>query len=216
VLKAPPKIVLPQQGHVLTDAAKLYELVHAAVSNMLAACASVKDENLKQDTLRAAFVMSCSGLEAVLKRSFEQSLWLLFHVNDATADCVRLFVDRRLRDDSNRSNGKSLLARALFERNPREFLVGEYTRELVADSLQSSESLRKALESVGLKHQQLLAREHRLDDAFRIRNRIIHEFDVPRGQVVRTQRGDEELKEHIDGLLTVAHDVVQGLVKQIG
>jgi hypothetical protein len=130
----------------------------------------------EQDLLRAMLVMASAGLDATIKQLIKDCLVKLASSNKQVRDGLVKFVERRLNKDS--TDHSAFLARALVGPLTHRVVMKEYILALTGDSLQSADQVCRAAKALGLEHQKLNIDQVQLQAIFKIRNEIIHEFDI--------------------------------------
>ena len=118
------------------------------------------------------------------------------------------------------SDPSKFLAKVLVSESPYDSLIERYIYDLTGSSLQSSEELFKAAKAMDIEHNFLRQQKRKLNSAFDVRNKIIHELDVDFestgiGKRQRRSRTKAQLTEHSDLLLKVAGQFVSSVEKKL-
>lgn len=135
----------------------------------------------EQDLLRAILVFAGSGLDSMLKQLIRDCLPSLAACDAAVQKKLEEFALRRLKAATSEAPdlaGTKLLAAVLAAESPRSKLIEAYVQELTGGSLQSMESLSRSLDALGLGEKELKIDRKALDEIFKARNKIVHEFDL--------------------------------------
>ena len=221
----------PKQASVassqLAKTASIFEYTHTSASSLLIAFDDAKAKrgnprgvltDQEQDILRAALVMSCAGMDAALKQTIRDCLESLLETNDQVRAGFQKFIRKRISGEGDvleLAGGAKFLALILAEREPRKRLIEEYIRELTGESLQSAEEIARTTAALGLDYQELELDIVRLKEIFGIRNKIIHELDIDLDAPKRKRRvrGQADLLDNSDFILSVTKTIVEGLDK---
>lgn len=212
----------------LAKAASIYQYTHESASSLVTAFDDAKAKRGKprgvltdqeQDILRAALVMSCAGLDAVLKQTIRDCLEHLLENDPQVREGFEKFIRRRLSGEADQVefvNGAKFLASVLAEREPRRRLIEEYVKELTGDSLQSAEEILRTAAALGLDPKKIGLNADRLKSIFTIRNKIIHELDIDLNAKVRKRkvRSQADLLENSDHVLWTAKAIIEHVDKK--
>lgn len=168
---------------------------------------SATDE--EQDLLRAMIVMSCAGLDSMLKQLIREALPTLIDTNDKARAALTTFATKRLvrNDDGDSATVDSkFLAKVLTGASPLEAIIEELVQDLTGGSLQSAEEVFRVANFSGLDPTSLPVSVPRLKEIFAARNRIIHEMDIDFSHVSRNRRTHQraEAKRMAEDILSVA------------
>jgi hypothetical protein len=207
----------------------IFQYTHNSASSLVAAFDDAKAKrgnprgvltDQEQDILRAALVMCCAGLDAALKRSIRDCLANLLDNNALVRDGFEKFIRKRISGEGDvlELPGRAkFLALVLADRAPRSRLIEEYIKELTGDSLQSAEEVLRAMAALGFDRKEIDIEVVRLKDIFGIRNRIIHELDIDLDAPKRKRRvrGQTDLLDNSDFVLSVAKKILEGLDRKL-
>lgn len=169
----------------------------------------------EQDLLRAMVVMAGAGLDATLKQLAKDALGEVVRSSDAARNTLVEFLDRKLKRGGDESglNVKVLLQILVGGggMNPTDGAVDVLRQELMQESMQSYEQLRRIVRHFGLDDTFLRSQEVELRSAFKVRNEVVHEMDMQAdaGRVRRPRRR-REMVEKASVLLKVAGVIVNG------
>jgi hypothetical protein len=210
---------------LLSKSALIYEYTHISVSSLIGAFDDAKAKrgnprgvltDQEQDILRAALVMSCAGVDAVLKQTIRDTIEVLLERDKAVRKGFEEFILKRISGESDvleLAGGAKFLASVLAEREPRRKLIEDYIKALTGDSLQSAEEILRTIAALGLELGAMKLDIPKLKEVFRIRNRIIHELDIDLSAKARKRRvrSQGDLLENADFILNVTRTVVEAV-----
>lgn len=131
----------------------------------------------QQDLLRSMFVFAMAGLDATMKQLIRDALPVHVLVSVQAEQRLEEFAARRLEGGRNGIDSQ-FLVRLLRSTNAHDALVGEFIDELIKSSMQSVQQLLGACSALGIDDRDLLRDIRDLQEAFKMRNSIIHEMDV--------------------------------------
>lgn len=168
----------------------------------------------EQDLLRAMLVFSCSGLDAVVKQLIKDALPKVVLRDKGAQQEFQKYIERRIRKSSSDEKEKIItvdtqfLAEVLLHPFPRSLLVRHLTKHLTDDSLQSKGQLLKVATYFAITEKEILEDPELTQQAFKVRNEIIHEMDVNfesvgSGQKKRHQRAKEAVINYCKNVLIV-------------
>jgi hypothetical protein len=226
MLKASPTLTVAAAE--LQKAYSIYTYAHQSASSLVDAFTSAKVArgnkrgvltDQEQDILRAALVMACAGIDAVLKQAIRDSLSALLEKQPKVREGFERFIRRRIEGIADAESAPlrgQFLATVLADKEPRTRLIEQYVRELTGDSLQSWEELASATAALGLDAIKIGLDKSRLTEVFRIRNKVIHELDMDLAAKVRKRkvRSQSDLLDSADLLLRSTATVLVHLDKQ--
>jgi hypothetical protein len=211
----------------LQRAYSIYAYAHQSASSLVDAFDAAKTArgnkrgvltDQEQDILRAALVMACAGIDAVLKQAIRDSLSALLEKQPKVREGFEKFIRRRIEGVSDLEEAPlrgQFLATVLADKDPRARLIEQYIRQLTGDSLQSWEELASATAALGLDAMKMGLDRTKLTDVFRIRNKVIHELDMDLTAKVRKRkvRSQSDLLDNADLLLRSTGTVLEHLDK---
>lgn len=209
----------------LEKAALIFEYTHISVSSLLLAFDDAKAKrgrprgvltDQEQDILRAALVMSCAGVDAILKQTIRDAIEQLLEGDIAVRKGFEDFIQKRLTGEADvleLPSGAKFLAGVLADREPRRKLVEDYIKDLTGDSLQSAEEVLRTAAALGLEAKPLGIDIAKLKEVFRIRNKIIHELDIDLFSRVRKRRlrSQADLLDNSDVILKTIKSIVEAV-----
>lgn len=174
----------------------------------------------EQDLLRGMLVMAAAGLDSMLKQTIRDALEALIQADESVRDGLETFVSRQIRgspDQDDGFTGHRFLARVLMADSHRDQVVEEYIRHLSGTSLQSVQELRRTARALGLESDVIGAPDRTLIQIFRIRNRIIHEFDINFDLLRRNRqtRSRDVMVAFTNTLLEVAESILQAVDRKL-
>jgi len=169
-----------------------------------------------QDLLRSMLVMAGAGLDGMTKQLIRDTLVALSARKDAVGEEFAKFCQRSLRGDSDDELmivDVKLLGRLFASEQPRQLLLDRYVADLTGSSLQSVAQIRKVLAALALEDSAIGLKLADLKEPFRIRNAIIHEFDINFNHVNRNRQGRarDDMISHTNALLTAAELILNGV-----
>jgi hypothetical protein len=175
-----------------------------------------------QELLRSMVVLASSAVEAALKWAIHESLDPLVSSEKQSANLFEAWVEKTISDPAN----TAYLAHVLSApQGPRHVLIRTYVTEMAeVRSLQSTEALRSVAAALGLPFSEKLA--SKVEDAFRCRNEIIHDFDITevpldpafpdRGKrKTRRFRSVESIVSHVNALFSAGDAILNAAVKRV-
>jgi len=157
-------------------------------------------EQWEQDIYRAMLIFACAGLDVFLKRLIVLKLPTLIKVDEGIEKKFQEYVLSQMQRRGELT--MSTLALALITEHPRKVFLEAYVESFTGGSLQSADELERLSHAFALPTKQIIkGKRSKLDEAFKIRNSIIHEMDINvqdngargRGYRTRQQRKYEEL-----------------------
>lgn len=172
--------------------------------------------DLEQDILRAALVMSCAGVDAVLKQTIRDTIELLLEKDKTVREGFEKFIHKRISGESDvleLAGGAKFLASIFADREPRQRLIEDYIKFLTGDSLQSAEEILRTVAALGLDPKLMKLDIQKMRDVFGIRNKIIHELDIDLAGKARKRRvrSQSDLLENADFVLNTTRAVVEAV-----
>ena len=214
---------------LLAKAALIFQYTHTSASSLLIAFDDAKTKrggkrgvltDQEQDILRAALVMTCAGIDAVLKQAIRDCIETLLETDKSVRDGFERFIRKRIGGEGDvleLTSGSKFLATVLAEASPRKRLIEEYIRELTGESLQAAEEIMRTTAALGLDPKTLSLDIPRLKDIFSIRNKIIHELDINLDAPNRKRkvRSQTDLVDNSDLVLKTTKAVVEALDKKL-
>lgn len=171
----------------------------------------------QQDLWRAMLVFACAGLDVFVKQLVKNKLPLLLEGDGdkEVQDKFKEYVRRGLKKDEEEI--LSTVALALIDPNPRDVFLKEYIKDMTKGSLQSVKELHRVSEASGLDTKKILNGEKAkaINDAFIVRNQIIHEMDISIGESTarttsyrtRRQRKARVMEKHTKSILKLAEEL---------
>ncbi|MGB3338287.1 MAG: hypothetical protein WBA73_14025 [Devosia sp.] len=205
----------PQAG-ACESAYQILATTHATCESFLTILQQVmKDRNAQggpnsseQDLLRATLVFASSGLDAMIKQLVQDALPDVLDANNGengASENFASYVQTTIARDPAKAS--DILARSLTAYSSRDTLVGWFQRQLTANSLQSKDQIFQTASYFDIPTELLCkgGEQAALGEAFKIRNKIIHEMDVDFAQNdSRTERTWSSVVDATNLLLTVA------------
>lgn len=210
---------------LLRKPALIFEYTHASASSLVGAFDDAKAKrgnprgiltDQEQDILRAALVMCCAGVDAVIKQAIRDCFEHLLEKSSSVREGFEKFIRRRISGEGDAlelAAGAKFLALILADKEPRTKLMEEYIRELTGDSLQSVDEILRTTAALGLDNKALGLDVKRLKDIFFIRNKIIHELDLDLGAPKRKRkvRSQADLLDNSDFILGTIKKLLEAL-----
>ena len=135
-----------------------------------------KDEEQKQNILRAIILFSCSGVDAVVKQLINDTLGYVIDRDEGAFNQFKNFTADKIQG-KNEINSK-LLSELFVTENPKEILIMTLKKELTQNSLQSAEELFRVASYFNIETMKLEQNPRKLKEIFVARNQITHELDV--------------------------------------
>jgi hypothetical protein len=135
----------------------------------------------QQDLLRAMLVFSAAGFDAMLKQLIRDSVPSLARINEHVNRELITFAERNLRvtiEDLEGNTVGKFLASVLTSDDPRHRIIEAYVADLTGGSLQSASELKRVLKALGVDPAKVMHDERQLQEAFKVRNEIIHGLDM--------------------------------------
>ena len=173
----------------------------------------------EQDVLRAMLVFAAAGLDSSLKNLFKSCLQQLILQDIKVKEAFEKFIQRELsKGSAEQPLNTKLLAQALVEPLPIFHLGERYVYELTGSSLQSADQIFSASAALGIDPaKQAKLKKTRLDEIFKARNKIIHEFDIDfsGARRNRVQRSMTTMVEMTNDLLEVSERFVELVRKKL-
>lgn len=172
-----------------------------------------------QDLLRAMLVMAGATLDSSLKRLIRDSLQILVRKNPRTKIEAVKRISREIKtasiesgESKNKSSPSDLIAKALLSEKPSDILVDHLIEKATGQSLQSTEEVKQVLNLFGLST--TLKNEEKLNEAFKVRNMIVHEMDAAKPNKgttgwTKTRRKKDEMFNWSKVLLELSFDMIQ-------
>ncbi|MDA8347419.1 MAG: HEPN domain-containing protein [Pseudomonadota bacterium] len=224
-LHCPNTISVLPPSNILSKSASIYQYTHIAVSALIMAFDDAKAKRGKprgvltdqeQDILRAALVMSCAGVDAVLKQTIRDTIEPLLEKDQSVRDGFERFIHKRINGESDAIelySGAKFLASVLADREPRRRLIEDYIKDLTGDSLQSAEEILRTAAALGVDNKVVKIDIPRLKEIFTIRNKIIHELDIDLSAYARKRRvrSQADLLDSADTVLDTVRRVVEAV-----
>lgn len=138
----------------------------------------------EQELLRAALVFASAGLDTALKRLVYDSLLTLVRIDPKVAERLESFARDHLSNGSVAVDPEALVKVLMADgATPREVLVSTWAAELTRGSLQSRQQVEKICTALGVTasgfRKRIGSEGSVLEKAFRARNQIVHELDLP-------------------------------------
>ena len=132
----------------------------------------------QQDLLRSMLVLALAGLDSSTKQLVTLALPALVGREAVSADALLEFGTRRLSGLGDRADANRLLLSLMIDDEPRQRLVSEFVEDLAGDSLQSVGQLMRVVNVLGVESPTLRTQVTGLEEAFGVRNNIIHRMDI--------------------------------------
>ena len=157
---------------------KILDTLRLNIASLKQLLGTVKDDQTKQNILRAIILFSCSAIDAIVKQLIIETLEPVIERDEGAQEQLRVFAQRKLKNGSDVNY--AMLAELLTAKNSRKQLIEMLKKDLSFDSLQSSEQLYKVASFFNISTDKLVGKDARenLKKAFNTRNRIIHQMDV--------------------------------------
>jgi len=217
-LGLPASITMPCE-----DAMLILKYAHLSSSSLLKSFERSRKErgnprgtttDEEQDLLRAMLVMAGAGLDAMAKQLIADSLPVLVIHDVKVRGGLEKFIERRISSSTegiDMASGARFLARALSDRSPQSQLVEDYIVELTGGSLQAVEGLHRVCQALGLSSAEAHIDKTKMAQVFKVRNRIIHEFDmdVTGNRRKRIQRRQADMISHVEALFHIAEEILK-------
>ncbi|OGE90617.1 MAG: hypothetical protein A3E29_02375 [Candidatus Doudnabacteria bacterium RIFCSPHIGHO2_12_FULL_48_16] len=165
----------------------------------------------QQDLYRAMLIFACAGLDVFFKKLIQTKLSkLINHSDTASQEVFKNWIANRLKKPEELLNTVAL---ALTDINPRETFIKQYIENMTGNSLQSYQQLYIVCNASGLQTKKIL-KEKALDEAFSVRNKIIHEMDInssenpskTKGYRTRNTRTRHDMEKHTRVILDLIQD----------
>jgi len=197
-IKSEPKATELEKSHLIIKECVL------TLNSLLSIHDEIKDENEKEDLLRAMFVFATGGLDSLIKQAIKDALANLIEVNEGANSMFETFVGKEIQDkksDDNRIDSK-LMAKLLTSHDPRVELKKRLAYHLTSNSLQSKDQILKVVSFFDIPSNSIVNDFQALHDIFLERNKIIHEMDINfEGDRSRNKREVESTVSSINTLL---------------
>ena len=117
---------------------------------------------------------------------------------------------RKLKRDAD--NNYAMLAELLTARNSRKLLIETLKQELTINSLQNSEQIFKVASHFNISTDKLISKDKKpvLDEAFRIRNIIVHQMDVDlkQNEIKYFEHDIDEVTRLVEIIVIVAQNFI--------
>jgi hypothetical protein len=170
----------------------------------------------EQDVIRAMLVLAAAGLDAICKQVVKDALPFLATVDAGSNEQLVKFAERQLAaaEEHRRGTvptGNKFLASLFSIATPRRKLIEHFVADLTGSSLQSASELGRVASAVGLALTDI-GIVNELNEAFRVRNQIVHEFDIDFGHPTRNRK-QRNLKNLVK-LVNVLLDASECLVRE--
>lgn len=165
----------------------------------------------EQDLLRAMLVFASAALDNALKRVITDALALVIDRDVGARKKLREFAESRIGRRAASLDGATVaidhkfLVELLLAPNPRAGVVDALVVELTSNSLQSKDEVMKVCAHFGLEQRKICPDVAKLQEAFSVRNDIVHEMDVNLAGTTRkrTSRRLNDMRDHTQRLLVL-------------
>ncbi|MHB1946946.1 MAG: hypothetical protein ACYCQI_02385 [Gammaproteobacteria bacterium] len=180
-----------------------------------------------QDLLRAMLIFSCSGLDALIKQLVKDTLKEIILKDQKSIGAkqqFQTFVEKKLKKGSFVIEGSEqtlvdqrFLAKILISDQPQLELINFLIKDLIDGSLQSQDELLRAAAFFAITKEQILEDSKTTQEAFKVRNIIIHQMDVDfaaldKSRYVRTDANMIMLTENI---LTISVNFINAIAEKL-
>lgn len=178
----------------------------------------------RQDLLRAMLVFSSAGIDVFLKQIIKDTLSAVIK-SDADAQKMFIqFIERRLKKSSEDDKvivsqvdiqiDIKLIAGAFGSNNTKEYLLKEYEKELVNNSLQSRDEIFRIAAAFAITSEKVLGKINagNLKEVFSARNDVIHEMDIDFNNTTASdtkKRKQEETIKQCKVILEIMHNFLK-------
>ncbi len=178
--------------------------------------ASKDDE---EDLLRAMFLFSASGLDAVLKRVIKDSLAKVISKSEGAKQNFETFVKREIKKVKNSEDAVNvdLISLIATSDDPKEELIKHLIYHLNSNSLQSKDQVLKITSYFDIASNLLTDDINKLAEVFKIRNEIIHEMDMDlhNAKAIKTNRTKQDMIDNTNIILNLTENFVMQVGKKL-
>ena len=172
-----------------------------------------KEEDKKQELLRAIILFSCSGIDAVVKQLINDSLENVINIDEGSDIMFKQFVEKKLRENNDKYNSKLLSEIFTSDSKPKDTLIEVLKMELTKKSLQSAEELSKVASYFDIKTTNI----SEIKEVFIARNQITHEMDINMQSktLTRRTRKKEDVEKYYNTITNLAERYIKEVDKKI-
>ena len=183
----------------------------------------------EQDLLRAMLVFACSGLDAVATQLISDCLQGVIELDkqgNGAKQEFKKFIERRIKKSSteidikNSSIDTGFIAQILISDQPKIELIKSLQKHLSDNSLQSQDQLLKVAGYFAITKNQILKDPEMTENAFKVRNDIIHQMDVNlkekiQGRKNRKVRGAIDMIKYTINILNIGSNFINSVAEKI-
>lgn len=212
------------------NAETIFRYTNESVSNLYSIYQRDKKSDIRhtdQDILRAMLIFSCSGLDAIIKQLIKDALEIvIIKDRDSTGakQQFQSFVEKKLKKGSFVIDGaeqilvdQKFLAKLLISDQPQKELIISLVKDLMSGSLQSQDELLRVAAYFALTKDGILEDSKTTQEAFKVRNNIIHQMDVDFGtdNKTRYKRNEVEMLKLCKNILSISVDFINAVAERV-
>ena len=173
---------------------------------------SLKNDEQKQNILRAKLLFSCSGVDSIVKQLILDTLEEIISLDEGALNQLKKYAERKLGEKDGKNT--KLISELFVCENPKKTLISMLKEDLTRNSLQSSEELLKVAAMFNIETSKIEDNVDYLKKIFYIRNQITHEMDVDMSSeefILRYREKDDfdKYSEHMVSLITKFIDSIK-------
>lgn len=186
----------------------------------------------QQNLLRGTILLSCAGLDSFLKQLVKDCLVKIKSKNEKSERYFQKVIEKQIlykednskNTDKNRKNqpfkdGATFIAESLLSGDPRKFVEKYVVDRLLADSKQSFGSLQEMSNAFGVDVPILRVKGKEIQELFKMRNEISHEFDIrfhnTQGKRNRIERSREVVSANANLVYEIAKSFFETIEKEM-
>ena len=163
-----------KDNQAIKKAKAIIQSIEETKNSFFSSCNDFSNDADKQNSLRSVLVLTCSGIDALIKCLIYDTLNIVVEHDEGAQEQLKNYIKERIKKD--RDDAK-FLSELFISKDPRKKSLQLLKMELTRNSLQSAEEIFRIASFFNIKTQELGVSINDLKEIFNTRNVITHQFD---------------------------------------
>lgn len=204
-----------KDDQVIKKANLIIQSIEETKDSFLANCPNSESESDdKQNLLRSALVLTCSGIDALIKCLVNDALNAVVEHDEGAQEQLKNYIREKIKKDYDDAK---FLSELFISKDPRKKSLQILKAELTHNSLQSAEEIFRIASYFNIETKELGVPISTLKDIFNTRNIITHQFDfdLSSSGLVRHKHKKELIDDYCVKVVELAKTFVKCVEQKI-
>ena len=204
-----------KDNRAIKKANAIIQSIEETKDSFLASCADCESgSNSEQNILRSTLVLTCSGIDALIKCLVNDSLNVVVEHDEGAQEQLKNYIREKIKKDYDDAK---FLSELFISKDPRKKSLQILKAELTHNSLQSAEEIFRIASYFNIETKELGLPINTLKEIFNTRNVITHQFDfdLNSSELIRRSHKVELIDDYCTKVIELAKTFVKCVEQKI-